>query len=288
MDGARRTLISQPKKKRRRKYLQTHNRLESGGGGVASFFSVACASFPPCFLLPSPLCADVTSGTRAAASAALVARNAQLASARIASAAAAGTAALNGVQGWLRLCAPYVRNTFRAINGFLAVAICANSWKVAPERPQRPPVPYSWRGLVHNNHTRCAESCNGCIQRIYAPPSDPEIRHAAPAAVPAANFGPGTGNSPRAGSNHPRRAYGRNSTGGWPADNPQRVPPRPRMCGGVCVCVQGELPESGRGAGRPVGPGPTRPFPRFTPVPEHVPEAAIGGLKSAEEANVTA
>jgi hypothetical protein len=28
------------------------------------------------------------------------------------------------------------------------------------------------------------------------------------------------------------RGYGRNSTGGWLADNPQGVPPRPRMCGG--------------------------------------------------------
>jgi hypothetical protein len=81
---------------------------------------------------------------------------------------------------------------------------------------------------VHTNHTRCAESRNGCIQRIYGPPSDTEIRHAAPAAVPAANLGPGTRPEP-APTTH--GGYGRNSTGGWLADNPQGVPPRPHMCG---------------------------------------------------------
>ena len=97
MDGGR-IPISQPKKKKRRKRLQQHKGLESGGCSVASFFSVA----PPPSLGSSSHspCADVTSGARAAASVAMVARNAQLASARlasarIASAAVAGTAALN-------------------------------------------------------------------------------------------------------------------------------------------------------------------------------------------------
>jgi hypothetical protein len=82
---------------------------------------------------------------------------------------------------------------------------------------------------VHTNHIRCAESRNGCIQRISGPPGGPEIRHVTLAAVPAANLGPGTRPEP-APTTH--GGYGRNSTGGWLADNPQGVPPRPRMCGG--------------------------------------------------------
>jgi hypothetical protein len=101
---------------------------------------------------------------------------------------------------------------------------------------------------VHTNHTRCAESRNGCIQRISGPPSDPEIRHVVLAAVSAANLKPGTRPEP-APTTH--GGYGRNSTGGWLADDPQGVPPRPRrMCGGGVV--QRESPESGGGAGRPV------------------------------------
>ena len=108
------------------------------------------------------------------------------------------------------------------------MAACANSNKSPPRDPRDPPY-HSWRGLVHTNHTRCAESRNGCIQRISGPPSDPEIRHVALAAVPAANLGPGTRPEP-APTTH--GGYGRNSTGGWLADDPQGVPPRPRMCGG--------------------------------------------------------
>jgi hypothetical protein len=85
---------------------------------------------------------------------------------------------------------------------------------------------------VHTNHTRCSESRNACIQRISGPPSDPEIRHVALAAVPAANLGPGTRPEPDPTTHG---GYGRNSTGGWLADNPQGVPPRPRMCGGGMV-----------------------------------------------------
>ena len=99
---------------------------------------------------------------------------------------------------------------------------------------------------MHTNHTRCAESCNGCIQRISGPPSDPEIRHVALAAVPAANLGPGTRPEP-APTTH--GGSGRNSTGGWLADDPRGVPPRPPACGGM---VQRESPESGGGAGWPV------------------------------------
>jgi hypothetical protein len=48
--------------------------------------------------------------------------------------------------------------------------------------------------------------------------------------VPSANLGPGTRLEPApATSTH--RGYGRNSTDGWLADDPQRVPPRPRACG---------------------------------------------------------
>jgi hypothetical protein len=73
--------------------------------------------------------------------------------------------------------------------------------KSLPRDPRDPPYHF-WRGLVHTNHTHCTESHSGCIQRIYGPPSDPEIRHPVPAAVSAANLG--AGNSPRAGANHPR------------------------------------------------------------------------------------
>jgi hypothetical protein len=96
------------------------------------------------------------------------------------------------------------------------VAACANSNKSPPRDPRDPPY-HSWRGLVHTNHTRCSESCNGCIQRISGPPSDPEIRHVALAAVPAANLKPGTRPEP-APTTH--GGYGRNSTGGWLADDP--------------------------------------------------------------------
>jgi hypothetical protein len=110
----------------------------------------------------------------------------------------------------------------------LAVAACANGLKSPPIDPRDPPC-HPWRGLVHTNHTRCAESRNGCIQRVSGPPIGPEIRHVALAAVPAANLGPGTRPEP-APTTH--GGYRRNSTGGWLADDPQGVPPRPRMCGG--------------------------------------------------------
>jgi hypothetical protein len=74
----------------------------------------------------------------------------------------------------------------------LAVAACAASSIKSPPRDPGDPPYHSWRSLVHTNHTRCAESRNGCIQRVFGPPSDPEIRHVALAAVPAANLGPGT------------------------------------------------------------------------------------------------
>jgi hypothetical protein len=60
------------------------------------------------------------------------------------------------------------------------------------------------------------------IQRIYGPPGGPEIR-------PAANLGPGTRPEP-APTTH--GGYGRNTTGGWLADDPRVVPPRPRAFGG--------------------------------------------------------
>jgi hypothetical protein len=116
-------------------------------------------------------------------------------------------------------------------NGFLAVAACANSIKSPPRDPRDPPY-HSWRGLVHTNHNRCSESRNGCIQRVSGPTSDPEIRHVALAAVPAANLGPGTRPEP-APTTH--GGYGRNTTGGWLADDPQGVPPRPPACGGVVL-----------------------------------------------------
>jgi hypothetical protein len=100
--------------------------------------------------------------------------------------------------------------------------------KSPPRGPRDPPC-HPWRNLVHTNHTRCAESRNGCTQRISGPPSDPEIRHAAPAAVPAANLRPGTRPEP-ARTTH--GGYGRNTTGGWLADDPRGVPPRLRTCGG--------------------------------------------------------
>jgi hypothetical protein len=79
MDGGR-ILTSQPKKKRGPKRLRKLNRLESGGGSVASFFFVAPLSSPGSSSHP-PLRRCVTSGARAAALAALVARNARVAAA---------------------------------------------------------------------------------------------------------------------------------------------------------------------------------------------------------------
>jgi hypothetical protein len=64
----------------------------------------------------------------------LVARNAQLASARIASAAVAGTAALNawGARVAATMCSIRVRNIFRAINAFGGIGgcyhTCASRW----------------------------------------------------------------------------------------------------------------------------------------------------------------
>jgi hypothetical protein len=108
---------------------------------------------------------------------------------------------------------------------------CLAAWlpvliaKKSPRRDPRDPPCHSWRGLVHTNYTRCAESRSGCIQRIPCPPSNclqvtqkSAMRHAAPAAVPAANLGPGTRPEP-APTNH--GGYGRNPTGGWLADDPR-------------------------------------------------------------------
>jgi hypothetical protein len=134
----------------------------------------------------------------------------------------------------------------------LAGAACANRLPSPPRDPRDPLGYHPWRGLVHTNHIRCAESRNGCIQRISGPPSGPEIHHVSLAAVPAANLGPGTRPEPAATTHG---GYGRNTTGGWLADGPQGVPPRPRLCGGGVV--QRGRKESGGGAGRPVGPGPT-------------------------------
>jgi hypothetical protein len=60
----------------------------------------------------------------------------------------------------------------RADDVALAVAACANRYKSPPRDPRDPPSP-SCRGVAQPNHTRCAESRNGCIQRISGPPSDP-------------------------------------------------------------------------------------------------------------------
>jgi hypothetical protein len=145
----------------------------------------------------------------------------------------------------------------------LAVAACANSLKSPPRDPRDPPC-HPWWGLVHTNHTRCAESRNGCIQRVSGPPIGPEIRHVALAAVPAANLGPGTRPEP-APTTH--GGYRRNSTGGWLADDPQGVPPRPRMCGcgggGGGATRAGEK-RAGEGRGG-LSEQLRRPSPRFTP-----------------------
>jgi hypothetical protein len=93
MDGGR-ISISQPKK-RRRKRLRKHNGLAPGGGSAASYFSVVPPSSPGSSAHPP--CAGVTSGARAAASAALVARSAKVAAA---------------------LCSVRVWRIFRAINEF--------------------------------------------------------------------------------------------------------------------------------------------------------------------------
>jgi hypothetical protein len=125
--------------------------------------------------------------------------------------------------------------------------LIADSRKIAPERPQRPPC-HSYRGLVHTNHTRCAESRNGYIQRISGPPSDPKVCHVAPAAAPAANLGPGTRPEPAP------------TTGGTDGIQAAGSPTTHRGCRRDHACaggmVQRELGERGGGAGRPVGPGP--------------------------------
>jgi hypothetical protein len=135
----------------------------------------------------------------------------------------------------------------------------------SPPRDPRDPPYHPWRGLVHTNHTRCAESRHGCIQRISGPPSDPEIRHEALAAVPAANLGPG------AGPIHPR---------GVRTEYNRRLAHR-RPPGGaaapahVCVCGGGGGKASRGKAGEGRGglyEQLVRQFPRFTPVPT----AAIG------------
>jgi hypothetical protein len=69
------------------------------------------------------------------------------------------------------------------------------------------------------------------IQRVSGPPGD-AYPPAAPPAVPAANPGPGTRPEPVPTTHG---GYGRNTTSGWLADDPQRVPPRPRACGAVVL-----------------------------------------------------
>jgi hypothetical protein len=72
------------------------------------------------------------------------------------------------------------------------------------------------------------------IQRVSGPPGRwTRNPPAAPAAVPAANLGPGTRSEP-APTTH--GGYGRNTTGGCLADDPRVVPLRPRACGGRQWC----------------------------------------------------
>ena len=66
----------------------------------------------------------------------------------------------------------------------------------------------------------------------FWPSRRPRNPPAAPAAVPAANLGPGTRPEP-APTTH--GGYGRNTTGGWLVDDPRVVPLRPRACGGVVL-----------------------------------------------------
>jgi hypothetical protein len=143
----------------------------------------------------------------------------------------------------------------------LALAACANSNKSPPRDPRDPPS-HSWRGLVHTNHTRCAESRNGCIQRIFGPPSDPEIRHVALAAVPAANLKPGTRPEPAPALQPPTEG----TDGIRPA--PGGAAPPTRVRGGWCNASRRKAGEGRGGLSDQIG----RPSPRFTPVPE----AAIG------------
>ena len=88
--------------KRRRKQLRKHNGLASGKGCVASYFSVVPPSSPGSS--PHPPCAGVTSGARAATSAALVARGAKVAA---------------------TLCSVRVRRIFQAIDEFGRVVAAA-------------------------------------------------------------------------------------------------------------------------------------------------------------------
>jgi hypothetical protein len=121
----------------------------------------------------------------------------------------------------------------------LWLLLCANSCKIAHVRPPvTPPPPASFLagfGHTKESHPLRRKSQRVHFQRISGPrPSDPaETRHAAPAAVPAANLGPGTRPEPAPATTHGRGYGGRNSTGGWLADDPQGVPPRPRTtcCG---------------------------------------------------------
>jgi hypothetical protein len=70
---------------------------------------------------------------------------------------------------------------------------------------------------------------NGQNPTDFWPSRRPRSPPAAPAAVPAANLGPGT--RPEPAPTTPG-GYGRNTTGGWLADDPRVVPPRPCACGG--------------------------------------------------------
>jgi hypothetical protein len=97
--------------------LQKHKGLEPGGCSAASFFSVAPLHLLPPLVRPPPTplrrCYVVCSCS--AASADMVARNAQLASARPASAAVTATAALNaplGARAAATMCSIRVRKSF--------------------------------------------------------------------------------------------------------------------------------------------------------------------------------
>jgi hypothetical protein len=137
--------------------------------------------------------------------------------------------------------ASQVRSTQRC-SQWMPVLIVKNRPRETPETPRTIPGGV-WCILITPAAQKVA---NRCIKRIYGAPSDPEIHHVAPAAAPAANLGPGTRPEPAATTHG---GYGRNSTGGWLADDPQGVPPRPRMCGGGGATRAGG--KRGGRAGRP-------------------------------------
>jgi hypothetical protein len=165
------------------------------------------------------------------------------------------------------------------------VAVCANSIKSPPDRPQRPPVPVLAEFGAYYSQPLRRKSQPMHSTDFWASqwPRNPPC---STGGGPSGEFG--AGNSPRrAGSNQSRgvrtefdrRLALRQPPGGAAATTHVRG-----VCVCVCVCKASREKQSGGGAGRPVGPGHTP-----TPAPHSCPHGRhwVASCKSRRKESIS-